>query len=72
MRKIAGVYKVPYSPPGGGKFIKSIGEEYEVLKRGREYHGSFVSYLFVLTVLSGVTVLHRQKVRDNDDSSYIE
>ena len=29
----SGAYKVPYS------FIKSVGEEYQVVKRGREYHG---------------------------------
>ena len=23
----------------GGKFIKSVGEDYQVVKRGREYHG---------------------------------
>ena len=27
------------SPRGGGEFIKSVGEEYHVVKRGREYHG---------------------------------
>ena len=31
-----GVNKVP-SPEG--KFIKSVGEEYKVVKRGRKYHG---------------------------------
>ena len=33
------MYKIPSlpSPGGGGKFIKSIGEEYQVVKRGREY-----------------------------------
>ena len=33
-----GVYKVHYSPLGGG-VIKSVGEVYQVMKRGREYHG---------------------------------
>ena len=26
-------------PWGGGEFIKSVGEEYKVVKRGMEYHG---------------------------------
>ena len=34
------MYKVPYSPRGGGKFIKQFGEEYQIdireWKRGRE------------------------------------
>ena len=34
-----GVYKVLYSLLGGGEFIKSVGEEYQVVKRGKEYHG---------------------------------
>ena len=34
-----GVYKVNYVfHPGGGGIIKSVGEEYHVVKRGREYH----------------------------------
>ena len=33
---VPGVYKVPYPPPR--KFMKSVGEEYQVMKRGREYH----------------------------------
>ena len=35
------MYKVAYSPSGGGgrEFIKSAGEEYQVGKKGREYHG---------------------------------
>ena len=37
---MTGVYKVLYTqPPGEGKFIKSVGEEYQVVERGREYHG---------------------------------
>ena len=40
-----GEYKVPYPPPAlGGKFIKSVGEEYQVGKRGREYHGCGEEY----------------------------
>ena len=43
-----GVYKVPYPPPpldpGGGKFVKSVGEEYQVVKRGRECHGCGEEY----------------------------
>ena len=36
----AGVHKVPHCPQGGGgELIKSVGEEYQVVKRGREYHG---------------------------------
>ena len=31
--------KVPYPPRGGGWFIKSDGEEYQVVKRGRAYTG---------------------------------
>ena len=33
------MYKVLYSPLEGGKFIKSVVEEYQVVKREREYHG---------------------------------
>ena len=33
------MYKVPYS-----KFIKSVGEEYQVVRRGREYHGCEEEY----------------------------
>ena len=32
--KHTGVYIVSYSE-GGGEFVKSVGEEYQVLKRGR-------------------------------------
>ena len=32
---VTGVYKVPYL----WKFIKTVGEEYQVVKMGREYHG---------------------------------
>ena len=39
------MYKVPYSPPGGGgEFIKSVWEEFKVAKRGREYHGCGEEY----------------------------
>ena len=31
-----GVYRVPYSLLGWGEFIKFVGEEYQVLKRGRD------------------------------------
>ena len=34
-----GVYKVPYSP-----LFKSVGEEYQVVKRGREFHGCGEEY----------------------------
>ena len=27
------MYKVPYSPRGGGKFIKQFGEEYQIGRR---------------------------------------
>ena len=33
------MYKVSYRPQGPGEFIKSIGEEYKVVKRGRKYYG---------------------------------
>ena len=34
-----GVYKVPYSTPlGVGRFIKSVGEEYKVVERERDFH----------------------------------
>ena len=37
---VLGVYQVPYPPPHPGKtFIKSVGYEYEVMKRGMEYYG---------------------------------
>ena len=36
MNLFKGVYKVPYPPR---EFIKSVGEEYQVVKRVREYHG---------------------------------
>ena len=39
----SGVYKVPYPSPLG-KFMKSVGEEYQVVKRGREYHGCGEEY----------------------------
>jgi len=29
------MYKVPYP----GKFVKTVGEEYQVANRGRKYHG---------------------------------
>ena len=37
IEKIAGVYKVPHSPPlgGGVEFIKSLGDEFQVVDRGR-------------------------------------
>ena len=39
------MYKVPYShPPGEGEFFKSVWEEYQVVKRGRKYHGSGEEY----------------------------
>ena len=32
------MYKVPYPlPPWEEKFIKSVGEDYQVVKKGREY-----------------------------------
>ena len=34
-----GMYKVPYP---FGEFIKTVGEEYQVVKRGRKYHGCAV------------------------------
>ena len=34
-----GVYKVPYPPFGEGAFNIFWGEEYQVVKRVREYHG---------------------------------
>ena len=37
------MYKIPY-PSLLGKFIKSVGIEYQVLKRGREYHGCGEEY----------------------------
>ena len=34
-----GYIKLPIPPSSpGGKFIESVGEEYQVVKRGREYH----------------------------------
>ena len=41
-----GVHKVPYSPwrRGGGKFTKSVGEEYQVVERGNEYQGCGEEY----------------------------
>ena len=39
------MYKVPYSPPLGGKFIKPVGKEYQVLKEEREYHGCGEEYI---------------------------
>ena len=35
---VAGLYKVPYPPPPErrGEFVKSVGEEYQVVKSGRE------------------------------------
>ena len=30
--------------PWGGEFIKPVGEEYQVLKEGREYHGCGEEY----------------------------
>ena len=32
----SGVFTVPYFPQGGGEFIKSVGEEYRVVRRGKE------------------------------------
>ena len=37
--KAPGVYKVAYPPPWGETFIESVVEEYQVVKRGRKYHG---------------------------------
>ena len=34
------MYKVPWK----GKFIKSVGEEYQAVKGGREYHGCEEEY----------------------------
>ena len=40
-----GVYTIPYPPPhGGGKFFKSDWNSYQVVKRGREYHGCMKEY----------------------------
>ena len=38
----AGVYKVPHPPPGGGEFIKFFGEEFQIVKRGREFKGFYL------------------------------
>ena len=37
---------IPSPPPphGEGKFIKSVGEEYQVMKGGSEYHGCGEEY----------------------------
>ena len=32
---ICRAYKVSYTPSGEGEFIKCVGEEYQVVKRGR-------------------------------------
>ena len=42
----AGVYKVHHPPPpgGGGKFIKTFGEEFQVVKSGREFKGFLEEY----------------------------
>ena len=39
-----GVYKVPYSPLEEGGVYKSVWEEYQVVKRRREYHGCWEEY----------------------------
>ena len=36
-----GMYKIPYSRR---KFFKWVGEEYQLVKRGREYHGCGEEY----------------------------
>ena len=36
-----GVYIVHYPPQ---QFIKSVGEKYKIVKRGREYHGCWEEY----------------------------
>ena len=40
----AGVYKVPYSSLEGGKSVKSVGKEYQVVRRGKKYHGCWEEY----------------------------
>ena len=40
----AGMYEVPCPPPPGGKFDKPVWEEYQVVKREREYHGCLEEY----------------------------
>ena len=41
----SGAYKVPIHPPlREGKIIKSVGKEYHVVKRGREYQGCWEEY----------------------------
>ena len=43
--KITGVYEILFFPPGrGGEFINSVGEEYRIVKRGREYQGCREAY----------------------------
>ena len=37
-------YKVLHPLPQGRKIIKSVGEEYQVVKRGREYYGCGEEY----------------------------
>ena len=39
----SGVYKVLIHPPWR-EFIKSVGEEFQVVKRGREYNGCWEEY----------------------------
>ena len=38
MFNFAGLYKVSIPPPPGGKLMKSVGEEYQVVKRGKKYN----------------------------------
>ena len=40
------MYKVPHSPPlgGGVVFIKSFGEKFQVVKRGRQFKGFWVEF----------------------------
>ena len=41
----SGVYIDPHSPAlGGGEFIKYFGEEFQVVKRGREFMGFWEEY----------------------------
>ena len=65
-----GCIKFLISPPGpgGGEFIKSVGEEYQVAKGGRKYQGcgdecnvkkgkgeAITSYIMILNLLGGIS-----------------
>ena len=68
---------IKFLPPSGGKFIKYVGEEYKVVKRGRECHvcgkeynvekrerGSNIVFPIILRLLGRISIGEEGKRTD--------